>query len=152
VARCLNLNPAAKDGMTVGIANGELLPCLGVCYTLSFSIHGEPLWIDFVIIALLSYEVVLGCNWLWGPLFGTSRAFLWCSDDLTIGSSGQGWAPPGCKHLLSPPTTSCIFSLSSQTSSLIPWVCHPLDPSTTAFISFCLCHQSPSSHIDTHNC
>jgi hypothetical protein len=60
----LNLTPTAKDGMTVGVANDERLPCLGVCSKLSFSINGESFCIDFLINALEGYKVVLECNWL----------------------------------------------------------------------------------------
>jgi hypothetical protein len=62
MARHLELRPISTTGMTVGVANGERLPCVGVCPTLSFSIHGEVFCMDFFIIALDGYEVVLGCN------------------------------------------------------------------------------------------
>jgi hypothetical protein len=61
VAQCLNLTPL-KDGMTVGVANGERLPCLGVCSVLSFSINDESFCIDCLIITLEGYEVVLRYN------------------------------------------------------------------------------------------
>jgi hypothetical protein len=64
VARHLELRPVPTAGMTVGVANGERLPCVGVCPTLSFSIHDEILCMDFFVIALDGYEVVLRCNWL----------------------------------------------------------------------------------------
>jgi hypothetical protein len=41
----------ARDGMTAGVANGEMLPWLGVCPALSFSINGETFCINFLIIA-----------------------------------------------------------------------------------------------------
>jgi hypothetical protein len=50
--------------MTLGVANGERLPCLRVYSTLSFSINGESFCIDFLVIALEGYEVVLRYNWL----------------------------------------------------------------------------------------
>jgi hypothetical protein len=83
VARRLNLSPMAQDGMTVGVANGERLLCLGGCSTLPFSINGELFCIDFLIIALEGYEMVLGCNWLHtlGPIIWDfsrlSMAFCW---------------------------------------------------------------------------
>jgi hypothetical protein len=60
----MNLNPTTKDDMTMGVTNGERLPCLGVCSMPSFSIHGESFCINFLIITLEGYEVVLECNWL----------------------------------------------------------------------------------------
>jgi hypothetical protein len=62
VARRLNLSPTAKDGMTMGVANGEKLPYLGVCSVLPFAINDELFYINFLIIALESYEMVLRCN------------------------------------------------------------------------------------------
>jgi hypothetical protein len=64
VAHRMNLSPAANYGMTVGVTNGERLPCLGVCSTLPFTINGELFCIDFLVIALEGYEMVLRCNWL----------------------------------------------------------------------------------------
>jgi hypothetical protein len=64
VAHCLNLTRTTKDSMTVGVANGEKLPCLGVCSALPFSINGELFCIGFLIIALEGYEMVHRCNWL----------------------------------------------------------------------------------------
>jgi hypothetical protein len=62
VARQLDLRPVPRAGMTVGVANGERLPCVGVCPALSFSIHGEVFCMDFFVTTLDGYEVVLGCN------------------------------------------------------------------------------------------
>jgi hypothetical protein len=64
VVRCLDLRPVPTAGMTVGVANGERMPCVGVCPMLSFTIHDEVFCMDFFVIALEGYEVVLGCNWL----------------------------------------------------------------------------------------
>jgi hypothetical protein len=64
VAHHLNLNTTAKDDMIVGVANGEWLPCLRVYSIISFSIHNKSFYIDFLIIAMEGYKVVLGCNWL----------------------------------------------------------------------------------------
>jgi hypothetical protein len=64
VARQLDLRPVPTADMTVGVANSERLPCIGVCPALSFSIHGEVFCMDFFVIVLDGYEVVLRCNWL----------------------------------------------------------------------------------------
>jgi hypothetical protein len=83
VTHRLNLTPTAKDGITVGVANGERLPCLGVCSALPLAINGELYYIDFLVIALEGYEMVLGCNWLrtLGPIVWDfsrlSMAFWW---------------------------------------------------------------------------
>jgi hypothetical protein len=111
VARHLNLTLTAKDNMTVGVPNSERLPYLGVCSALPFSINGELFCIDFFIIALEGYEVVLRCNWLrtLGPIVWDfsrfSMAFWWL--DHWVQFSGE--ALPARRHLLSPPTTICNF-------------------------------------------
>jgi hypothetical protein len=59
------------------------LPCLGVCSALPLAINGELYYIDFLVIALEGYEMVLGCNWLrtLGPIVWDfsrlSMAFWW---------------------------------------------------------------------------
>jgi hypothetical protein len=83
VAYRLNLTPTAKDGMTVGVANGERLPCLRVCSTLPFIINGKQFCTEFLIIELEGYKMVLWCNWFCylGPIFWDflrlSMAFWW---------------------------------------------------------------------------
>jgi hypothetical protein len=62
VARRLDLRPVPTAGMTVGVTNDERLPCVEVCPALSFAIHNEVFCMDFFIIALEGYEVMLGCN------------------------------------------------------------------------------------------
>jgi hypothetical protein len=79
VARQLDLRPIPTAGMTVGVANSERLPCVGVCPVLSFSIHDEVFCMDFFIIALDRYEVVLGCNWL-----RTLGPIIWIFDLLSM--------------------------------------------------------------------
>jgi hypothetical protein len=50
--------------MIVGVANGERLPCSGICSFLSITIKGEAFNIDLYIIVLERHDVVLGCSWL----------------------------------------------------------------------------------------
>jgi hypothetical protein len=107
--RMSTLTTRAKDDITVGVANGERLPYLGVCSALPFSINSELFCIDFIVIAL---EVMRWCSGATGyapsgPLSGTSRASPWCFSGLTIESGGSGWPLPACRRLLSPPTTIC---------------------------------------------
>jgi hypothetical protein len=81
VARRLNLTPTTKDGMTMGVANGERLPCLEICAALLHQrraiMHRLPHH------CMESYEMVLGCNWLCtlGPIVWDfsrlSMAFWW---------------------------------------------------------------------------
>jgi hypothetical protein len=155
VERHLNLTPMTKDGMNVGVANDERLPCLGVCSMLSFSINDEPFYIDFLIIALEGYEVVLGCNWL-----RTLRPIVWDFSHLSMvfwwldrWVKWTGLPPLARRCLLSPPTTSCnFFWWSSRMSSPNPRVCLLHNPSTTAF-TYCRLHgRSSFGLIGTHTC
>jgi hypothetical protein len=113
--------------MTMGVANGKRLPCLGVCLTLSFSINDESFCIDFLIITLESYEVVLRCCAL-EPIWTShaSMAFWWLDRRVK----------------LSPPTTSCTFF----------WRSSRMTPPTTAFTYYRLHRLSSSGLTGTHRC
>lgn len=63
-ARRLGLLPNTRPGMTVGVANGDRVPCEGMCSAVPFTIGEEEFTIDFFIIPLEGYEAILGCNWL----------------------------------------------------------------------------------------
>jgi hypothetical protein len=63
-ALCLNLHFHPREGMTVGVANEERLPCSGVCSSLPITIKGEAFNINFFIITLEGHKVGLGCSWL----------------------------------------------------------------------------------------
>jgi hypothetical protein len=63
-AQCLSLHFLPREGMAMGVANGERLPCSGVCSSLPITIKGEAFNIDFFIITLEGHEVVLDCSWL----------------------------------------------------------------------------------------
>jgi hypothetical protein len=115
VARHLELRPVPTAGMTVGVANAERLPCVGVCPALSFSIHGEVFCMDFFVIALDGYEVVLGCNWLrtLGPIiwnFNLSMAF-WRHDH-RVKWIGEGAVP--CPQALALSSDNLLQLLLSE--------------------------------------
>jgi hypothetical protein len=75
----LGLAWSSQQGLTVGVANGERVSCLGICPQVGITIDNEQFLIDFYVIALEGYELVLGCNWLrqLGPI-------LWDFDKLTM--------------------------------------------------------------------
>jgi len=60
----LGLRPRPRPGMTIGVANGDRIPCEGLCAALPVQIGDEHFAIDFYIIPLSGYQVVLGCQWL----------------------------------------------------------------------------------------
>jgi hypothetical protein len=75
----LGLVWSSQQGLTVGVSNGEQVSCLEICPHAGITIDNEQFLIDFYIIALEGYELVLGCNWLrqLGPI-------LWDFDKLTM--------------------------------------------------------------------
>ncbi|CAO2146506.1 unnamed protein product [Urochloa humidicola] len=63
-ARRVGLMPSPLPGMTVGVANGDRILCDGICNNVPVAIGKERFSIDFYVIALGGYEMVLGCQWL----------------------------------------------------------------------------------------
>jgi hypothetical protein len=78
-AERLRLVWSSRQGLTVGVANGERVSCLGIYPQAGITIDNEQFLIDFYVIALEGYELVLDCNWLrqLGPI-------LWDFDKLTM--------------------------------------------------------------------
>jgi hypothetical protein len=64
VARRIGLASEPRPGLTVGVANGDRVPCSGVCSGVDMVIGGESFLMDFYIITLDGCDVVLGCEWL----------------------------------------------------------------------------------------
>jgi hypothetical protein len=63
-AQRLGWLPQPRPGMTVGVANGDRISCAGFCPGSSVCIDQEEFSIDFYIVSLVGYEMVLGCQWL----------------------------------------------------------------------------------------
>ena len=61
----------------VTMVNGERASCTGVYKRASFSIAGDQFSIDFFVLPLLGYDVVLGTQWLTtlGPILLDYAAF-----------------------------------------------------------------------------
>jgi hypothetical protein len=71
--------------MAVGVANGDCISCVGFCPGSSVCIGQEEFSIDFYIVSLAGYEMVLGCQWLrtLGPVlwdFSTHAMSFWWFD------------------------------------------------------------------------
>jgi hypothetical protein len=60
----LRWQPQPCHGMTVGVSNGDRISCVGFCPGASVCISQEEFSIDFYIISLAGYEMVLGYQWL----------------------------------------------------------------------------------------
>jgi hypothetical protein len=73
-ARRLGLAPVLRPGMSVAIANGDYVPCDGVCTNVPNCIDTECFDI-----ALEGYEMVLGCQWL-----RTLGPILWDFDRMSM--------------------------------------------------------------------
>jgi hypothetical protein len=63
-AHRLGLDPLPRPGLTIGIANGDRIACVGVCPAVPITIGSERFDIDIFIIPLGGCEMVLGCQWL----------------------------------------------------------------------------------------
>jgi hypothetical protein len=63
-AQRLGWLPQPRPGMTVDVANGDRISCVGFCPGSSVCIGQEEFRIDFYIVSLAGYEMVLGCQWL----------------------------------------------------------------------------------------
>jgi hypothetical protein len=64
LARVLKLQPAKEGGMDVVIALGEKIHSPGKCVQIPIELQGRIFTIDFNILQLEGYEVVLGPQWL----------------------------------------------------------------------------------------
>jgi hypothetical protein len=66
----LKLQPAKGEGMEVMIASGEKIRSWGKCVQISVELKGRIFIVDFYILPLEGYGVVLGTQWLWilGPI------------------------------------------------------------------------------------
>jgi hypothetical protein len=71
LAQLLNLQPQEGGGMEVIVASGEKIRSLGKCFQVSLRLQGVSFMIDFYILPLEGYGVVLGTQWLLilGPIW-----------------------------------------------------------------------------------
>jgi hypothetical protein len=108
----LGLAWSSQQGLTIGVANGERASCLGICPQAGITIDNEQFLIDFYVIALEGYELVLGCNWLrqLGPILWDfdklTMAFCWMNRRVKF----QGLAAPN-KPLLAATATDNLLNL-----------------------------------------
>jgi hypothetical protein len=60
----LHLLPIHRPGLRVKVANGDQVACDGVCKDTRFTINDEEFVLDFFVIPLAGYDMVLGVHWL----------------------------------------------------------------------------------------
>lgn len=63
-ARRLGLQPEPRPVLTVGVANGDRVPCDGVCKHVSVMLDKEEFTMDLYVLPLGGFDLVLGCDWL----------------------------------------------------------------------------------------
>lgn len=63
-AHSLGLAMAPRKGMSVTVANGDRVPCVGLCSKVTLQVGEEDFSIDCFTIPLDSFELVLGIQWL----------------------------------------------------------------------------------------
>jgi hypothetical protein len=64
VASRLHLEPIFRPGLQVLVANDDKVAITGVCHGVPFFIDKEPFVMDFFVIPLAGYDMVLGFQWL----------------------------------------------------------------------------------------
>lgn len=63
-ARNLGLTCAARNGLSVAVANGDRIQCAGRCHGVPLTINEEAFCIDLFAIPLDAFELILGVHWL----------------------------------------------------------------------------------------
>jgi hypothetical protein len=77
----LHLLPIHRPGLRVKVANDDQVACDGVCKDTHFTIDDEEFMLDFFVIPLAGYDMVLGVHWLrtLGPiLWDFTKACMSC--------------------------------------------------------------------------
>jgi hypothetical protein len=77
----LHLQPDYRLGIQVTVANGDRVASTGICRGIHIFINNEEFVLDFFVIPLAGYEMVLGVHWLCtlGPiLWDFGRAQMSC--------------------------------------------------------------------------
>jgi hypothetical protein len=80
--RLLKLQPAEEGGMDVIIASGEKIRSLGQCVQIPVELQGRIFTVDFYILQLEGYGVVLGTQWL--RILGPINAFMWNMEQVVL--------------------------------------------------------------------
>lgn len=96
-ARRLGLPLALHKDLSVAVANGDRVKCVGCCNNVTLSINEEAFGIDLFAIPLDAFELILGVHWLrtLGPIvwdFELLSMSLWRLDHQVI---WHGLAAPG---------------------------------------------------------
>jgi hypothetical protein len=107
MAQRLGWLPQPRHGMTVGVANGDHISCVGFCPGADVFIGQEEFIIDFYIVSLAGYEMVLGCQWL-----RTLRPVLW--DFATHAMSFWRFDHPVQWHGIATASTSHLHSATAD--------------------------------------
>jgi hypothetical protein len=63
-ACCLHFEPVFRHGLQVTVSNGDKVASVGVCHNVQFFNDVEAFDMDFFVIPLVGYEMVLRVQWL----------------------------------------------------------------------------------------
>jgi hypothetical protein len=91
----LHLQPDYRPGIQVTVANGDCVASASICRGIHIFIDKEEFVLDFFVIPLTGYEMVLGVHWLrtLGPiLWDFGRVQMSCCVMIT-GWCGRGFQP-----------------------------------------------------------
>jgi hypothetical protein len=85
----LHLQPDYRPGIQVTVANGDCVASAGICRGIHIFIDKEEFVLDFFVIPLTGYEMVLGVHWLrtLGPIlwdFGRVHMSCWRDDHRVV--------------------------------------------------------------------
>eukprot|EP00268_Persea_americana_P002744 TRINITY_DN10847_c0_g2_i3.p1 TRINITY_DN10847_c0_g2~~TRINITY_DN10847_c0_g2_i3.p1 ORF type:complete len:146 (+),score=23.58 TRINITY_DN10847_c0_g2_i3:612-1049(+) len=64
LAKKVGLRPLLGAGFEVVVASGDKLVSLGKCTKIQLNVQGVPIYVDFYLLPLDGYDVVLGTQWL----------------------------------------------------------------------------------------
>ncbi|KAM0065899.1 putative nucleotidyltransferase, Ribonuclease H [Helianthus debilis subsp. tardiflorus] len=64
IAKFLNLTIESIESFSVLVGSGERLPCSGLARAVELVIQGQPIVVDFYVLPLQGWDIVLGVSWL----------------------------------------------------------------------------------------
>lgn len=148
------LLPQRRDSLSVTVANGDRVPCVGMFRSATFAIEQEHFTADFYVLPLAGYDIVLGTQWL-----ATLGPILWDFGQLSM-SFWRGTQPVCWRGIAGQPahaftrpraaTSSTRCWQSSRTSSSSRTGCHRRVPTTTTSPYYLVLPPWPCAHTDIH--
>jgi hypothetical protein len=103
----LHLLPIHRPGLRVKVVNDDQVACDGICKDTCFTIDDEEFMLDFFMIPLAGYDMVLGVHWLCtlGPIlwdFTKARMSCWQDDHRVVWQGLPARRTPSVAHAMEP--------------------------------------------------